>query len=109
MTQEIYGQKWQDNVIAIAVENGDVEIAQSGTETLAIRTVFGGSMPSLRKPNSNFTFAVESTPKSTATGTTVGEHTGVITAGSTAGTAIISVKLTDNSAVAPQFIRVTVA
>ena len=30
--EEIYNAKWQDDVIGIAVENGDVELSQNGTE-----------------------------------------------------------------------------
>ena len=108
MTQEIFGAKWQDDVVAIAVENGDVELDQLGTETLSVRAVFGGSVAAVRKPNSAFTFAVESTPASTASGTSVGEHTGIITAGSSNGTALVSVKLTDNPAVEPAYVLVTV-
>lgn len=30
MTEEIYNAKWQDDVIGIAVENGDVELLKMG-------------------------------------------------------------------------------
>lgn len=109
MTEEIYGSKWQDDVIAIAVENGDVDIAQSGSETLAVRVIFGGSMASQRKDNSNFTFAVEDAPASTAAGTTVGASTGVITASTTPGSCVVSVTLKDAPAgVEPAYVLVTV-
>ena len=94
MTQEIYGASWKDNVVAIAVQNGDVDLAQSGTETLIVRAVYSGNRGSDIKDNSNFTFAVEGTPASTATGTNV-DASGVITAGTTAGTCVISVTLKD--------------
>ena len=109
MTEEIYGAKWQDDVVAIAVENGDVDLEQRGTEDLVVRAVFGRGMASLRKPNSAFTFAVERTPASTASGTSVGAHDGKITAGSAAGACVVSVKLTDNPAVEPAYVHVTVA
>lgn len=109
MTQEIFGAKWQDNVIAIAVENGDVTLSQSGSETLLVRAVFGNNVPAQRMPNSAFTFAVENNPASTATGTTVGENTGIITAGSTNGNCVISVNLTDyTDKVEPAYVLVTV-
>lgn len=109
MTQEIYGSVWQDDVIAIAVENGDVDLAQSGTETLAVRVIYNGSMPAQRKDNSNFTFAVETSPTATATGVNVGANDGIITAGAVAGEAIVSVNLTGYTAsVEPAFVRVTV-
>ena len=110
MTQEIFGGKWQDDVVALAVENGDVELQQSATETLAVRAVFNGSMLPQRKDNKNFTFAVEDSPANTATGTNVGTHDGVITAGSTGGTCVISVTLDDAPAgVEPAYVKVTVA
>lgn len=108
MTQEIYGAQWQDDVIAVAVENGDVELTRSGTETLAVRVVFGGSMASVRKDNSNFTFAIETSPAATATDTTVGGNTGIITAGTTPGVAVVSVTLTDAPNVEPAYVVVTV-
>lgn len=111
MTEEIFGAVWQDNVIAIAVENGDVDLtATTGTETLMVRAVFGDNTPAQRMPNSAFTFAVESAPASTATGTQVGANTGVITAGSTNGECIISVNLTNyTDQVEPAYVKVTVS
>ena len=109
MTEEIYGAVWQDNVVAIAVENGDVSLAQSGEEALIVRAVFAGNQAAQRMPNSAFTFAVEASPESTATGTSVGQNTGVITAGSVAGTCVISVNLTDyTDKVEPAYVKVTV-
>lgn len=109
MTEEIYNAKWQDDVIGIAVENGDVELSRNGNETLSVRVIYRGSLPAQRKNNSNFTFAVEAVPASTATGTAVGAHDGKITAGSVEGTAIVSVNLTDyTDKVEPAFVKVTV-
>lgn len=108
MTEEIFGSVWQDDVVAIAIENGDVDLAQEGTETLIVRAVFGGSIASQRKDNSNFAFAIEDDPASTATGTTVGANTGLITAGTTAGTCVISVTLNNAPNVEPAYVLVTV-
>lgn len=107
MTEEIYGAKWQDDVVALAVENSDIELAKSASETLIVRAVFGAGMASQRKDNSNFTFSVVNTPASTATGTNV-DTKGVVKAGSQAGTAVIQVVLTDEPNVAPAFVTVTV-
>ena len=107
MTEEIYGAKWQDDVVALAVENSDIELAKSASETLIVRAVFGAGMASQRKDNSNFTFSVVSTPASTATGTTV-DTKGVVKAGTQAGVAVIQVVLTGESNVAPAFVTVTV-
>lgn len=107
MTQEIYGAKWQDNVVALAIENGDMELAQSASEALIVRAVFGKGMASQRKDNSNFTFTVASSPASTATGLTV-DTTGTVKAGPADGVAVIEVTLKDAPNVAPAYATVTV-
>ena len=107
MTEEIYGAKWQDDVVALAVENSEIELARSESEALAVRAVFGAGMASQRKDNSNFTFSVATTPASTATGTTV-DNKGIVKAGSQAGTAVIQVVLTGAPDVDPAFVTVTV-
>lgn len=94
MTEEIFGSSWVDNVIALAIENSDMDLSQGETETLLVRTVFGGFVASQRKDNSNFTFAVES-----GTSATVSTN-GVVTASSSAtGDTIISVTLTDKNSI----------
>ena len=108
MTEEIYGAKWQDDVVALAVENSEIELATTESEALIVRAVFGAGMASQRKDNSNFTFSVATTPASTATGTTV-DNKGVVKAGSQAGVAIIQVVLTGAPDVDPAFVTVTVA
>ena len=107
MTEEIYGAKWQDDVVALAVENSDIELAKSASETLIVRAVFGAGMASQRKDNSNFTFSVVSTPASTATGTNV-DTKGVVKAGTQAGVAVVQVMLTGAPDVDPAFVTVTV-
>ena len=107
MTEEIYGAKWQDDVVALAVENSDIELAKSASETLIVRAVFGAGMASQRKDNSNFTFSVVDSPASTATGTAV-DSKGVVKAGTQAGVAVVQVVLTDAPDVAPAFVTVTV-
>ena len=107
MTEEIYGAKWQDDVVALAVENSEIELARSESEALAVRAVFGAGMASQRKDNSNFTFSVVDSPASTATGTSV-DTSGVVKAGTQAGVAVIQVVLTDAPDVAPAFVTVTV-
>ena len=66
MTEEIFGSSWVDNVIALAIENSDMELTQGSTESIITRVVFGGSIASQRKDNSNFTFAVESGTSATS-------------------------------------------
>ena len=90
MTEEIFGSSWIDNVIALAIENSDMELTQGDTESIIARVVFGGSVASQRKDNDNFTFAVES-----GTSATVSDS-GVVAASSDAtGETIISVTLTE--------------
>lgn len=107
MTEEIYGAKWQDDVIALAIENADVEIAKSGTETLIVRAVYGKGMASQRKDNSNFTFTKVNDPTATATGVTVSTE-GVVSAGTVDGAAVIEVTLKNAPNVPPAFATVTV-
>lgn len=106
MTQEIFGAKWQDEVVAIAVENADLELAKSASESLIVRAVFGKGMASQRKDNSNFTFTKVSSPAATAIDLTV-DTTGTVKAGTTAGVAVIEVSL-KNSTVSPAYVTVTV-
>lgn len=107
MTEEIYGAKWQDDVVALAVENSEIELANTESEALIVRAVFGAGMASQRKDNSNFTFSVVDSPASTATGTTV-DTSGVVKAGSQAGVAVVQVVLTGAPEVDPAFVTVTV-
>lgn len=93
MTEEIFGSSWVDNVVALAIENSDIELAATETESLIVRAVFGGSVASQRKDNSNFTFAVESGASATV------NQNGLVTASSTAGDTVISVTLKDNPSI----------
>lgn len=89
MTEEIFGQSWQDSVIALAVENSELDLTRGSTDTLVVRVVYGNGMASERKANSNFTFVT-----SASNIANVGANTGVVTAGSTNGKAYITVTLT---------------
>ena len=92
MTEEIFGGSWKDNVVALAIENSDLELAPSGFATLIVRTVFGGTVAAARQSNDNFTFAVESGTSATV------DETGLVTASdSVTGDTIISVTLKDHS------------
>ena len=87
MTEEISGVSWQDNVIALAIENSDLDLVTGGSDTLIVRAVFGGATASARQNNSNFTFAVESGNSAAV------NSDGLVTA-SGAGVTVISVALT---------------
>lgn len=103
MTEEIFNTTWQSNVVAIAVEGGDIDLENSATETLKVRVIYGGNVASQVKANSNFTFAVDSGSSATVS------NAGVVTADSSAtGTTYISVALTGTD-VAPTFVKVEVS
>lgn len=105
MTEEIFGASWKDNVVALAIENSDMELSASETQTLIVRAVFGGSVASQRKDNSNFTFAVEDGNSATVS------SAGLVTASAeNTGDTIISVTLLDNSTpIAVAYATVSVA
>lgn len=86
MTEEVFGATWQDNVVALAIENSDMELGVSETETLIVRAVYGGATASNRQPNSNFDFVVES-------GNSQVDEAGVVTAAASADETVISVSL----------------
>ena len=94
MTQEVFGAKWQDDVIALAIENADIELQSPGTEQLIVRAVFGGNIASQRKDAANFTFAV-----ATGSATYIDvDNTGKVTA-KAAGTGYVTVTLKENTAI----------
>lgn len=107
MTEEIYGAKWQDDVIALAIENADIDLNQNNTEALIVRAVYGKGMASQRKDNSNFNFTVETSPAATATGVTVSTE-GVVSAGTVDGVAVVEVTLKNVPNVPPAYATVTV-
>ena len=90
MTQEIFGAKWQDDVKAVAIGNADIDLAKSASETLQVYAVFGGGVASRMMDNSNFNFTVESGDTSASV-----NASGVVTATTTDGVAVISVTLKD--------------
>ena len=101
MTEEIFGASWQDNVIALAIENSDLDLVAGGSDTLIVRAVFGGATASARQNNTNFTFAVES-------GTSAAVNSdGLVTASGT-GVTVISVALTSKPEIVA-YATVTVA
>lgn len=97
MTEQIFGAKWQDNTVALAVENADMELGASETETAIIRVVYGNNIASQRKDNSNFTFTKVS-------GDATVDNKGVVTGA--AGASIISVTLPGYDRVSPAYIYV---
>lgn len=102
MTEEIYGTTWQDKVVALAVENSDLDLVNGASESLIVRAVFGGATASSRQSNDNFTFAVES-------GTSAAVNSaGLVTAdAATTGVTIISVTLTGHTDIVA-YVTVTV-
>ena len=105
MTEEIIGAKWQDNVVALAIENAEIALSTGQTETLIVRAVYGGNMPSQRQDNSNFTFTLEGDGASYAK---VAAGTGVVSPVAN-GTAYVEVTLTGYGNVPPAYAEVTVS
>ena len=104
MTEEIFGTSWEDSVIALAIENSDIELADDAKETLIVRAVYGGSVASNRQPNSNFTFAKVGTGSSS-----INASTGEVTASGTSGSSTtFSVTLTNRPEIVA-YATVTVA
>ena len=87
MTEEIFGYSWKDDVIALAIENSDIEIASNGKEKLAVRAVFGGNIASQRVDSSDITFAMESGNSYASV-----DATGIVS-GIGAGSAVVSATL----------------
>ena len=109
MTEEIYGQTWQDSVVALAMATPEVSLGANGTATLQVYAVFGGTVASQLINNTDLTFAIETNPASTTTGVEVGTNTGIITATSaTAGACVVSATLTGHEDVPPALATVTI-
>lgn len=110
MTEEIFGAVWQDNVVALAPVDSEIEMEATDTYTIGVYAVFGGNTASrLINDNSDLTFAIETTPASTTSNVEVGAHTGVITTTSaTPGNCVISVSLNDHDDVPPALISLTI-
>ena len=104
MTEEIFGATWQDNVVALAIEDNDIQLATSATATLSVYAVYGGNKASQKKDNSNFTFTVVGGSSSVITV----DGTGLVTAKGN-GSAYVQVTLTGKDNVAPAYAQVTVA
>lgn len=101
MTEQVYGAKWQDSVKFIAPENGDIDLSAGETETLVMRVIYGGSVASQRKDNSNFTFTV-------LEGDSTVSASGVVTAAGAAGKTVIGITLTGYANVPQAFAYVSV-
>lgn len=103
MTEEIFGEVWQNSVLTLAVADGDMELDNGESQTISVYAVFGGSTASARKDNSNFTFTVISGTSATV------DTNGVVTADASAtGETLIEVSLTGYPNVSPAYVYVTV-
>lgn len=91
----IFDQNWYDDLIALAIDNADVALVNSATETLKVIGIFqdGGAILTGIVDNANLTFTSEDTATAT-----VGAHTGIVTAAASGtGTTKIEVKATDKT------------
>lgn len=101
MTEQIFGAKWQDNVLLISPEDGDVELTTGEKESLIMRVVYGNNVASQRKDNSNFTFTV-------LEGNSTVDNNGEITGGAS-GKTVIGITLTGYPNVPQAFAYVTIS
>lgn len=84
-----------EGILGLAVVGGAVSVPQGGTAQIPVKLYMADG--SLVQPDfSALTFTATGAPS----GTTVGQHTGIITAGSTAGDFDVSVTMTDNPEIA---------
>lgn len=88
----ISSANWWDNVIALAVVGGDFTMANSTTATLNVWAI-PLSGPAFKAPNADLDFVLVGTP--TATGTTVGLNTGIVTSLAVDGTAVINASISE--------------
>jgi len=82
---------WYDNVIGLSVVGGDFTMAQSASSTLNVFAI-PRSGAAFKAPNADLDFALVGSP--TATGTTVGAHTGIVASSTTNGTAVVKANIT---------------
>lgn len=68
ITEQIFGARWQDEVLAIAPEDSTL----ANGDTIAMRVIFKGLMAAQRKSNDNFTFTGTGGATVTATGVVSG-------------------------------------
>jgi len=80
---------WYDNVVALAIVDGDFTLANLATKTLSVYAV-PASGSSFKVNNADLTFSVTSG----GTSATVGANTGLVTATATDGTAVIKAVIT---------------
>ena len=107
MTEEIFGESWEDNVVALAVQNAELTMSSEAVDTLIVRAVFSGSSAAQIKSNDNFTFAVV-TGTSVEVSNEAGKE-GQITAKTNKGESIVSVTLKGNHPnLDPAYARITV-
>jgi hypothetical protein len=96
---------WYDNVIALSVSGGDYTMGNSTTSTLVVWAI--PAVGAAFKPDpAALDFNAVGVP--TATGTTVGLHTGIITSDATDGTIVVKINITAKTAI-DTTVTVTVA
>lgn len=93
----IFDQNWYDDLIALAIDNADIALKNSATETLKVIGIYqdGGTILTNMIDNAKLTFTSGDTSKAT-----VGAHTGVVTAAASGtGEAVIEVVVTEKTSV----------
>lgn len=92
--ETIYGLTQYSDLLNFVTTESDIEIAQGGTHT--VRTLVIPTTGTPYAPTTGLTFAIDD---GTATGTTIHSTTGVVTAGSTNGVAVVTATLSNGESV----------
>ena len=88
-TEKIDGANWYDNVIALAIEGGDFEIAKNATKTLQVYAIKNDGSAAFLAPIAGLTFSSDKSTIATADG-------GIVT-GMAAGSATIKATITEKT------------
>ena len=92
ISESIIGANWYDDVVALSISGGSVDLVVPNTETLVVYALHSNALPSVA-PNADLTFSTGDALIATA-----GLHTGIISAIG-AGDTVISVSITAKTSV----------
>ena len=84
ITEILFDRKWYDNVIALAIEGGDVTLAPSATKALKVFAIPNDGTAAFLAPTAELTFSSDATSTATVDGTGVVTVASGATASSTA-------------------------
>lgn len=106
MTQEIYGDKWQNKVMMIKPVVNVFNLERGEEKTLQMIVYYYGGIPPQIKDNSYFTFTMVD---GSANGSTIGENSGILVAGQANGLGKIKINLTGYPNIASAYVDFSVS